>query len=124
MKTPVVALVALAVVAGPAWAEEHLVRPEAAQQQLLDAGAARTRDLAAVESFVASPEGSAALAGLGVDSTAVRRALPRLSDAELGDLAARAAALQADPVAGALSRTTIYIGAIALAAIIIIILIA
>jgi hypothetical protein len=124
MKTPVAALIALAVAAGPAWAGEHLVGPEAARQQLLDAGAARSRDLAAVEAFVASPQGSAALARFGVDSSAVRGALPGLSDAELSDLAARTAALQADPVAGALSRQTIYIGAIALAAIILIIIIA
>jgi hypothetical protein len=37
---------------------------------------------------------------VGADLDAVRRAAPLLSDAELRDLAARAAALQADPAAG------------------------
>jgi hypothetical protein len=58
-----------------------------------------------------------------VDPSAVQRALPTLSDSELSDLAARANALQTDPVA-ALDKQVIWIGAIALAAIIIIIIVA
>ena len=37
---------------------------------------------------------------VGVDIAAVRATVPSLSDAELADLSARAAALEADPVAG------------------------
>jgi hypothetical protein len=119
-----VALAILATLAVPAFAEEHLVGPEESQQQLLQAAAARGRDLATVQAFVASPEGSAALARVGLDASAVRSAVAGLSDTELRDVAARAAALQADPVAGELNRQAIWIGAIALAAIILIILIA
>ena len=124
MNRSLLALAVLAVLAVPAIAEDHLVTTQTAQQQLLAAESARARDLEAVDSFVASTEGASALATLGVDSSAVRAALPALSDADLGELAARTAALQADPVAGAISREVLYIGAIALAAIILIILIA
>ena len=124
MHRSLVALAALTTLAAPAFAEDHLVTTQAAEQRLLTAGAERARNLATVDSFVASADGASALATLGVDSTAVRGTLSTLSDAELQDLAARTSALQADPVAGAMSRQVLYIGAIALAAIILIILIA
>ena len=113
----------LATLSVPTWAE-HLVPAEAARQQVAEAAAARGRDLAALEAFVASPEGASAFGGVGLEPSAVRAGLAGLSDAELRDLAARAAALRADPVAGELSREVIWIGAISLAAIILIILIA
>jgi hypothetical protein len=124
MKTPLAAIAVLAALCTPAWAQEHVVGTEAARQQLLDSTAARARDLAAVDAFVKSPQGTAALAQLGFDASAVQGRLAGLSDSELGDLAARAAALQADPAAGALSKQAIWIGVIALAVIIIIIAVA
>ena len=124
MTRSLLTLTALAALAIPAAAADHVVSAQAAEQQLLSAESARSRDLLAVDSFVASPDGAAALAALGMDASGVRSALATLSDAELSELAARSAALQADPVAGAVSRQVIYIGAIALAAIILIILIA
>lgn len=118
------ALLALVALAVPAAAGDHLVTPQAAEQQLLAAASARERDRGTVAAFVASPDGAAALGTLGVDPAAVRAALSTLSDAEVREIASRAAALQADPVAGAVSREVIWIGAIALAAIILIILVA
>ena len=124
MTRALLAMAVLVTLAAPAAAEDHLVSPQAAQAQLLASESARASDLAAVDAFVASAEATAALAQLGVDASAVRGALPALSDAELSELAARTAALQTDPVAGALSRQVIWIGVIALAAIILIIAIA
>jgi hypothetical protein len=125
MKKTLAALAVLGLFAAPAvWAEDHLVPAEAAQQRLLAASAARAQDLAAVDAFVASAEGTAALATLGLDPGALRGSLATLGDDELQQIAERAAALQADPVAGAIDRQVLYIGAIALAAIILIILIA
>ncbi|HEY7508697.1 MAG TPA: hypothetical protein VIG50_00505 [Vicinamibacteria bacterium] len=124
MHRPLAALAVLAALAAPAIAEDHLVSSRTAEQRLLAAESGRARNLAAVDSFVASGEGAAALATLGVDASAVRGTLSTLSDAELQELASRAAALQGDPVAGAIDRQVIYIGAIAVAAIILIILIA
>lgn len=102
----------------------HLVTPDVAQARLLEASAERERNLATVDALLVSPAGSAALETLGVSEDRVRGALPTLSDAELQDLAARAAALQADPVAGALTtKQWIWIG-VAVVAIVVIIIVA
>jgi hypothetical protein len=123
MKQSLAALAALVVFAVPAVrAEEHLVSPQAAQQQLLDATAARAQNLAAVDAFVASPQATAAMATLGVDAARVRASLSTLTDAELQEIASRASALQADPVAGApfSSRQILWIVLIVVAVIVVI----
>jgi hypothetical protein len=94
-----VALIATSAVT-PARAQQHLVSPEAAQARLSEAAAERARQLAVVDAVLASPEAAAAAASLGQDTGRLRAAVPALSDGELRDLAARAEALQADPVAG------------------------
>lgn len=105
-------------------AGNHLVTPEAAQARLVEAGAARQQDLATVDAFLASPEGMTALSTVGVSGEKVRGSLGTLSDAELHDVAARAAALQEDPVAGAMTRRQwVWIGAAVAAVILLIILI-
>jgi hypothetical protein len=81
-------------------AEDHLVSPEAARERLLDAAAGRDRSLATLDAALSTPEAAQAAASLGADTRQLRAALPTLSDAEVADLAARAEALQADPVAG------------------------
>lgn len=102
----------------------HLVTPDLAQARLLDAGAEREQNLATVEAFLASPEGQAGLGAVGVTSARVRGSLPTLSNAELRDVAARAAALQTDPVAGAMThRQWIWIIAAAAAIVLLIILV-
>ena len=122
MKKILAALLTLAALTGTATAQEHLVSPQAAEQQLLAATAARAQNLAAVDALVSSPEGSAAMATLGVDSARVRGALSTLTDAELEEIASRAAALQADPVAGApfSSRQILWIVAIVVVVIVVI----
>ncbi|HEX6737452.1 MAG TPA: hypothetical protein VF310_04165 [Vicinamibacteria bacterium] len=84
----------------PARAQQHVVSPEAAQARVAEAAAQRARQLAAVDAVLASPEAVAAAASLGQDAQRLRAAVPALSDQELRDLAARAEALQGDPVAG------------------------
>jgi hypothetical protein len=102
----------------------HLVTPDLVQARLLEASADRERNLATVEAFLASPEGQAGLGAVGVTSARVRGSLPTLSDAELQDVAARAAALQTDPVAGAMtSRQWLWIAAAAAAIIILIVVV-
>ena len=126
MKKSLATLATLVVLAGAARAEEHLASPQAAQQQLLEAAAARERNLAAVDAFVASAEGSAALATVGLDAARVRGSLATLNDSELQEVAARAAALRGDPVAGLpfTENQVIWIAAIAAAVVLVIILIA
>jgi len=53
-----------------------------------------------LQGALSSPQAGAAANALGVDIVAVRAAAPSLSDSELRDLAARAAALDRDPAAG------------------------
>jgi hypothetical protein len=67
---------------------------------LAEAEAARQGDLALLDGVLSSPEAAAAAKAVGADLDEVRRATPTLTDDELRHLAARAAALQADPVAG------------------------
>ena len=95
----VVATVAL-VAADCAFAEQHVVTTTAAQARLSEAEAARQHDLAVLDGALSTPEAVAAARAVGADLDGLRRAAPTLSDSELRDLAARAAALQTDPVAG------------------------
>ncbi len=91
-----VALLAIPIVA----AADHVVSQDAVQQRLSEAAALRQDNLRAVDGALASPLAAGAAASVGADLDALRAAVPTLSDGELQDLAARAAALQADPVAG------------------------
>jgi hypothetical protein len=100
-KSVAVLAVLTALLAGDrAFAEDHLVTPQAAQARLGEAEAGRQRALALLDSVLSSPEAAAAAKAVGADLGEVRRAAPTLSDSELRDLAARAAALEGDPVAG------------------------
>jgi hypothetical protein len=93
-------LIVTSAVAAPARAQQHVVPPEAAQARLAEAAAQRAHQLAVVDAVLSSPEAVAAAASLGQDAQRLRAAVPALGDQELRDLAARAEALQADPVAG------------------------
>lgn len=87
---------------GPvAFAGEHLVSGDAARGRLTEAASARAADLSTIDAALSRPEAARAAASLGVDVQRVQRAAATLSDAELRDLATRAASLsQEDPRAG------------------------
>jgi hypothetical protein len=91
---------ALALSAGQALAQDHVVSAQDLSARLGAAESARQRSLAAVDRFLASPEASAAASRVHADLGRVRANLGALSDPELADLAARVDALQGDPVAG------------------------
>ena len=95
-----VAMGILACAAVPARAAEHLVATGEIEARLAAADQGRQADLAGLEHFLASPAAERGARALGQDSRAVSRSLQALSDAELRDLAARAQALEQDPVAG------------------------
>jgi hypothetical protein len=103
--------------------QNHLVGVDIAQARLHEAAQQREADLATVDAFVASPDGSAALASLGVDAARVRGSLATLTDGELQELASRVNALESDPVAGALTRRQWMWVAAALAIVLIIVLV-
>jgi hypothetical protein len=96
----VLSLALASLVGGQAMADDHVVSSATAQQRLQEASAARDRGLATLDRALASPEVTRAAATVGADTSALRAALPTLSDAEIADLAQRAAALDTDPVAG------------------------
>ncbi len=96
----VAAAVAAILSAPPAFSQDHLLGRDTAQSRLAAAGAERQHELDAVDRVLATPEAARAASSVGVDIAAVRATVPSLSDAELADLSARAAALEADPVAG------------------------
>jgi hypothetical protein len=104
--------------------QSHLVGVDVAQARLHEAAQQRETNLATLDAFVASPDGSAALAALGVNADRVRGSLATLNDGELQELASRVAALDTDPVAGALTRRQWYwVGAVAVAVILVIALV-
>jgi hypothetical protein len=106
------------------FAQEHLITPELVEQRLVDAATQRDSDLAAVRIAFSSPEAVRAAGRLGVDLASVQSGLGTLNDAELHELATRAAALDSDPVAGALTRRQLWIGLIALAVILLVVIVA
>ena len=87
-------------VTGSALAQDHLVTRETAQSRLVTAASERRQAVEVLDRALATPEAARAASSLGADLAAVRAAVPALSDAELADLSQRAAALEADPVAG------------------------
>jgi hypothetical protein len=102
MKRAFAVLALLALVSGPVMAspDDHVVSRATIDQKLAGAAADRARNLASVNEALSSPNAARAAASVGVDVDRVRRALPRLSDADLRDLSKRAAALRTDPLSG------------------------
>ena len=101
MRTSLAVAAGLAILAAPpAFTQDHLLSRDTAQARLAAAAAERRQDLDAVDRLLATPDAARAASSVGVDIAAVRATVPSLSDAELADLSARAAALEADPVAG------------------------
>jgi hypothetical protein len=96
----VAAALAATVSAPPAFTQDHLLSRDTAQARLAAAATERRQELDAVDRLLATPEAARAASSVGVDLAAVRATVPSLSDAELAGLSARAAALEADPIAG------------------------
>ena len=90
---------------------EHVVSRSAIEGRLEESAAERARNVAAVESLLASPIVRQTADALGVDVGRARKALPALTDDELRDLAARSAALETDPAAGMAAVWWVLLGA-------------
>lgn len=108
------------------FAQEHLVSPEAIQQQLVDSAAQRSRNVETLNQFFGSDSAAKTLKTAGLSSDEVKNAVSRLSDDELSKLAAKADRAQQDFAAGALTnqQLTYIIIALATAVIIIVIVVA
>src|SRR5262245_42337425 len=98
--TALLALVSMLFVGPLAGADDRLLLAAEAHRTLAAAQAERTRNIATLDGLLTSPGADKAAAIAGLDVGRARRTLPRLSDADLRDLAGRAASLTSDPVAG------------------------
>ncbi len=113
----------LSLPAAPAVAD-HVVTPDAVQSRLAEATTLRAQNVAAVQGLLATPVAQEAAASVGADLNRVRAGVASLSDAELSNLAARASALQSDPVSGALTSNQRLLVTIALVLVVIILVLA
>ncbi len=105
-------------------AQEHVVSPEAMQQQLVDSAAQRSKNVDTLNQLLGSESAKKTLKGAGLSSDEVKTAVSQLSDEDLSKLATKANRAQHDFAAGALTnqQLTYIIIALATAVIIIIIL--
>ena len=86
--------------ASAANATTHVVGPEQLGAALADQAGQRATDMAALDALLASPAAERAAEQTGLDVAAARDGLSSLTNAELRDLASRAARLERDPAAG------------------------
>jgi len=114
----------LSLPAGPAAAGDHIATADAVHSRLAEATAQRAQNIAAVQGVLATPIAVETAASVGADLNRVRAGVASLSDAELSDLAARASALQSDPVSGALTSNQRLLVTIALVLVVIILVLA
>ncbi len=68
--------------------------------RLAEAAASRGQDVASLQALLASPRVAAKVQALAADPAELGAGLASLRDAEIADLAARAAALERDPASG------------------------
>ena len=102
-------------------AQSHIVSPADLQNALTASTQARQKNIEAVRQFISSPVAEKALKSAHINAKQVKDAVPRLSDGELAQLAARANKTQADFAAGTLSDRDLIIILVAIAALILII---
>lgn len=80
--------------------QDHIVSSQAMQQQLEATAAARQRNIETLNNLLASPTAQRAMQETHITPAQVKTAIPTLSDAELANLATRAADAQMKFTAG------------------------
>jgi CHASE3 domain sensor protein len=104
-------------------AQEHLVSPQAMQQQMADSASARQKNIETINNFLSSPEADRAIRDAHYSPEQVRSAIPSLSDQELASLAARSTDAQQKFSAGALTRPELALIVIAFVVLIVVIIV-
>jgi hypothetical protein len=102
-------------------AQDHIVSPQALQQQLEAAAAVRQQNIKTVQNFLSSPIGQRAMQESHVTPTQIKTAIPTLSDEELSSLATRVSDAQMKFAAGAFGNRELLIIAVAVLVLILII---
>jgi hypothetical protein len=115
-------LAAVKVAASPGG--DHLVTQAMVQGVLSEAAGARDRDLSTLRGLLSTPMALETANRLGVSQARLAREVAKLHDAEIHDLAHRAATLSQDPVAGqAYGPDLSGLGAVVVAAGVVVVLI-
>ena len=104
-----------------ALAQSHVVSPADLQNAAVASTEARQKNVEALQQFVSTPQAEKALKAAHIDTQQVKKAVSRLNDQELAQLATRANKAQADLAAGSLSDRDLIIILVAIAALILII---
>lgn len=103
-------------------AQEHIVSPQALQQQLEATAAARQQNIDTVQNFLSSPIGQRAMQESHVTPVQVKTAIPTLTDEELSSLATRVTDAQMKFAAGTIGNRDLLIIAVAILVLILIII--
>ncbi len=106
---------------GQAAQQDHIVNPQAMQQQLEASSATRQRNIDTLNTLLSSPVAERAMQQAHVTPSQVKTAIPTLSDEELSNLAARAADAQTKFAAGSLSNHDMLLIILVLVVIIVIV---
>ncbi len=101
--------------------QDHIVSPQALQEQLEASSAVRQRNIETVQNFLSSPIGQRAMQETHTTPTQVKTAIPTLSDEELASLANRVADAQMKFSAGAFGNRELLIIAVAILVLILVI---
>lgn len=101
--------------------QDHIVSPQALQQQLEASSAARQRDISTVNNLLSSPAAERAMQDAHINPVQVRTAIPTLSDQELASLARRAADAQQKFSAGSFSNDQLLIVILIVALVIVVV---
>ncbi|HTV83706.1 MAG TPA: hypothetical protein VME18_13760 [Acidobacteriaceae bacterium] len=104
-----------------AHAQDHLVSPQALQQQAQAATTSRQQNIQTLTKFFSTPIARQAMKTARVDPVEVRNAIPTLSSQQLASLASRATKAQQQFSAGILGTGMLLVIIIAVAVVIIVI---
>lgn len=100
--------------------QEHVLSPQAMEQQLEDASAVRQQNIKTVTDFLSTPTAERVMRDSKIDPVQVRTAIPTLSDQELANLSVRATDAQQKMAAGTLGNGLLILIILAIVVIIIV----
>jgi len=103
--------------------QDHLVTPQAMQQQMADSVVARQKNIEAVRGFLSTPVADRAMRDAHYNAEQVKNAVSSLSDQELASLAARSTDAQQKFAAGSLTRPELALIVIALVVLVVVIIV-
>jgi hypothetical protein len=102
-------------------AQDHIVSPDALQQQVQRSSAERQHDISTVTAFLSTPTADQAMRSAHIDPVQVRTAIPTLSSHELANLSARAANANQQLAAGFIGPFSLTFIIVAIAVVIILV---